>query len=140
MIDFRLTERDKAALAKTRAEALICREHARYYDENESEMAPDELPEAAEFYKNYPAVPEADLATDTTGPVMMMMQTIGNFWGDYTVRLQKAGSGGLGNAALAAAGTPEQNEKWRGLVLAMAITEPGCGSDPSRVSTSAVLD
>jgi acyl-CoA dehydrogenase len=48
--------------------------------------------------------------------------------------------GGLGNAALAAAGTDEQKAKWGELLLSMAITEPGCGSDPSRVSTSAVLD
>ncbi|MFP6565456.1 MAG: acyl-CoA dehydrogenase, partial [Myxococcota bacterium] len=44
------------------------------------------------------------------------------------------------NAALAAAGTPEQNEKWQKLILSMAITEPGCGSDPSRVQTTAELD
>jgi acyl-CoA dehydrogenase len=138
MIDFRLTETDKAALAKIRAEALIARKYARYYDEHESEMAPDELPEAADFVS--PPVPEIDMATDTHGPVMMMLQTIGNFWGDYTVRLRKRTSGGLGNAALAAAGSPEQIEKWSGLVLAMAITEPGCGSDPSRVQTTAVLD
>jgi len=138
MIDFRLTETDKAALAKIRAEALIARKYARYYDENENEMAPDELPEAADFVS--PSVPEIDLETDTHGPVMMMLQTIGNFWGDYTVRLRKRTSGGLGNAALAAAGSPDQIEKWGSLVLAMAITEPGCGSDPSRVQTTAVLD
>lgn len=138
MIDFRLTETDKAALAKIRAEALIARKYARYYDEHEQEMAPDELPEAADFVA--PPVPEIDLAKDTHGPVMMTLQAIANFWGDYTVRLRKRTSGGLGNAALAAAGTPEQIEKWKGLVLAMAITEPGCGSDPSRVQTTAVLD
>jgi acyl-CoA dehydrogenase len=53
---------------------------------------------------------------------------------------QAAPQGGAGNAALRAAGTPEQIAKWQGLTLAMAITEPGCGSDPSRVQTSAVLD
>jgi acyl-CoA dehydrogenase len=47
---------------------------------------------------------------------------------------------GLGNAALSAAGTKEQVAKWGHLILAMAITEPGCGSDPSRVQTTAVLD
>jgi len=55
------------------------------------------------------------------------------------VRMRR-GRGGLGNAALQAAGTPEQQKKWSGLTLAMAITEPGCGSDPSRVATTAVLD
>jgi acyl-CoA dehydrogenase len=48
--------------------------------------------------------------------------------------------GGLGNAALQAAGTPEQKQKWGHLTLAMAITEPGCGSDPSQVQMTAVLD
>jgi len=55
------------------------------------------------------------------------------------VRMRR-GKGGLGNAALRAAGTPEQQEKWGGLTLAMAITEPGCGSDPSLVAMTAVLD
>ncbi len=44
MIDFRLTETDKAGLARTRAEALICRKYARYHDENEGEFPPGELP------------------------------------------------------------------------------------------------
>src|SRR5262245_29619738 len=54
---------------------------------------------------------------------------------------------GLGGAAVAAAGTPEQKErflsrfsgyepKW----VAMAITEPGCGSDSSAIQTTAVRD
>lgn len=138
MIDFRLTETDKAALEKTYAQGRIVRKHARHYDEHESEEAPDELPEAADFVA--PEVPEVDIAKDTTGPVMMTLNTIATFWGDYAVRLKNRNSGGLGNAALAAAGTPEQNEKWGNLVLSMAITEPGCGSDPSRVQTTAVLD
>jgi len=55
------------------------------------------------------------------------------------LRKQPNGSG-LGNSALQAAGTPEQKAKWGHLLLAMAITEPGCGSDPSRVQTTATLD
>ena len=57
MIDFRLTDTDKAGLARTRAEALICRKYARYHDENEGDFPPGELPEAEEFYKNQPEVP-----------------------------------------------------------------------------------
>jgi acyl-CoA dehydrogenase len=71
--------------------------------------------------------------------IMAMLICMGETWGDYSVRMRRI-KGGLGNAALRAAGTPEQQEKWGGLTLAMAITEPGCGSDPSMVSTSAVLD
>lgn len=139
MIDFRLTETDRAQLDRTRAEAVIARRYAREFDENELEMIPDDLPEAEEFYANAGPVPTAG-ADDTNGVVMMLLQAMGQFWGDYSVRLKRATKGGLGNAALSAAGTEEQNEEWGGLLLSMAITEPGCGSDPSRVSTTAVLD
>jgi acyl-CoA dehydrogenase len=139
MIDFTLSERDQAQLDRTREAALICRKYARYHDENEGDFPPDELPEAAEFYANQKPLPEAS-ENDTSPPVMMALQSIGQFWGDYSVRVKRTGSGGLGNAALSAAGTPEQQKKWSHLILSMAITEPGCGSDPSRVSTTAVLD
>jgi len=139
MIDFTLSERDQAQLDRTRAAALICRKYARYHDENEGDFPPDELPEAADFYANQKPLPEAS-DSDTAPPIMLALQSIGQFWGDYSVRLKRTGSGALGNAALAAAGTPEQLQKWGGLMLSMAITEPGCGSDPSRVSTTAVLD
>lgn len=139
MIDFRLTENDKAHLAKTRAEGEICRRYAREFDENESEMIPDVLPEAEEFYKNWPDLPAVG-EEDTQGPVMMLLQCMEQFWGDYSVRLKRSMRGGLGNAALAAAGNDEQKAKWGDMLLSMAITEPGCGSDPSRVSTTAVLD
>ncbi|MDP6978420.1 MAG: acyl-CoA dehydrogenase family protein [Myxococcota bacterium] len=139
MVDFRLTETDKAGLARTRAEALVCRKYARYHDENEGDFPPGELPEAAEFYKNQPEVP-APGPEDSSMVVMAALHAAGQNWGDYSVRMRKATDGGLGNAALAAAGTPEQVEKWRTMVLSMAITEPGCGSDPSRVQTTAELD
>jgi len=139
MIDFRLTETDRAHLEKTRAEGVICREYAREFDENEDEMIPDVLPEAQAFFGDYPELPEVG-KEDTQGPVMLLLQCMAQHWGDYSVRLRRSMRGGLGNAALAAAGTDEQKAKWGELLLSMAITEPGCGSDPSRVSTSAVLD
>lgn len=138
MIDFNLTAYDQASLDRIHEEALLCRKHARYYDENEGEFPPDELPEAADFYANRKPLPERSDA-DTSQPVMMVLQAIGQYWGDYSVRLRRSG-GGLGNAALSAAGTEDQQKKWGHLVLSMAITEPGCGSDPSMVSTTAVLD
>ncbi|MEN8181824.1 MAG: acyl-CoA dehydrogenase [Myxococcota bacterium] len=138
MIDFDLTEKDREILAYVRREALVCRGYARHYDEHEDEFAPDVLPEA----DDYPGLMKAlkGRGDDDTGMgVMSMLIAAGQSWGDYSVRMRQ-GKGGLGNAALRAAGTPEQQKKWGGLTLAMAITEPGCGSDPSRVSTSAVLD
>ncbi len=67
-------------------------------------------------------------------------------WGDAGLYLSIPNPG-LGGAAVAAAGTPEQKErflkrfkegapKWG----AMAITEPGCGSDSAAVATTAVRD
>ena len=70
---------------------------------------------------------------------MMALHAMGAYWGDYSIRLKQSG-GGLGNAALSAAGTKEQQEKWGHLTLSMAITEPGCGSDPSMVQCTAELD
>jgi acyl-CoA dehydrogenase len=138
MIDFELTQNDKKVLDSVRTEALACRAYARHYDENEHEFPPDELPEA----KNFPPMMSlfAGRNADDTGlGVMSMMVAAGQSWGDYSVRMRR-GKGGLGNAALRAAGTPEQQKQWGHLTLAMAITEPGCGSDPSRVSMTAVLD
>jgi alkylation response protein AidB-like acyl-CoA dehydrogenase len=75
-------------------------------------------------------------------PVMSMLLSSGQTWGDYSVRLRRA-KGGLGNAALRASGTPEQQEKWKGLTLAMAITEPAaarirrrCRPRPCSTATS----
>jgi acyl-CoA dehydrogenase len=67
-------------------------------------------------------------------------------WGDAGLYLSIPNAG-LGGAAVAAAGTPEQKErflsrfsqgdpKW----AAMAITEPSCGSDSSAITTTAVKD
>ncbi|MGI9590456.1 MAG: acyl-CoA dehydrogenase family protein [Myxococcota bacterium] len=137
MINFEPTDKDKKVLAAVREQALVCREHARYYDENEHEFPPDALPEADQYPNPY-----ALMAGESEGSnlaIMAMLVSMGETWGDYSVRMRR-GKGALGNAALRASGTPEQQEKWGGLTLAMAITEPGCGSDPSLVSTTAVLD
>ncbi|KAB2896737.1 MAG: acyl-CoA dehydrogenase [Kofleriaceae bacterium] len=47
---------------------------------------------------------------------------------------------GLGNAALAAVGTPEQKAKYGGGWIAMAITEPSAGSDSAAIRATARLD
>ena len=47
---------------------------------------------------------------------------------------------GLGNAAIAAVATDEQLERLGKVWAAMAITEPGFGSDSAAVTTTATLD
>ena len=67
-------------------------------------------------------------------------------WGDVGLYLSIPNPG-LGGAAVAAAGTPEQKERFLARFKegepkwgAMAITEPQCGSDSSAIQTTAVKD
>ncbi|MCZ2126707.1 MAG: acyl-CoA dehydrogenase family protein [Anaerolineales bacterium] len=67
-------------------------------------------------------------------------------WGDVGYYLITPG-GGLGAAAVAAAGSPEQKEKFlarfneeKPTYAAMCMTEPGAGSDTSAIRARAVLD
>jgi len=67
-------------------------------------------------------------------------------WGDAGLYLSIPNPG-LGGAAVAAAGTPEQKERFLARFKsgdpkwgAMAITEPGCGSDSAAITTTAARD
>lgn len=67
-------------------------------------------------------------------------------WGDVGMYLVTPG-GGLGAAAVEAAATPEQKQKFlarftegKPTFAAMCMTEPGAGSDTSAIKTVAVLD
>ena len=60
-------------------------------------------------------------------------------WGDVGLMLSIPGAG-LGNAAIAAVATDEQMERFGDKWAAMAITEPGSGSDAGSIQTTAVLD
>jgi acyl-CoA dehydrogenase len=67
-------------------------------------------------------------------------------WGDAGLYLSIPNAG-LGGAAVAAAGTPEQRKRFLGRFqegkpkwAAMAITEPGAGSDSAAITSTAVRD
>jgi len=67
-------------------------------------------------------------------------------WGDAGLYLSIPNPG-LGGAAVAAAGTPEQKQRFLARFRdgepkwgAMAITEPGCGSDSAAITSTAVRD
>ncbi|MDN5513348.1 acyl-CoA dehydrogenase family protein [Acinetobacter sp.] len=47
---------------------------------------------------------------------------------------------GLGNSAIAAVANDEQLVRFKGTWAAMAITEPGCGSDSAAIRTTAIKD
>lgn len=73
------------------------------------------------------------------GNMLAIVGTTEMAWGCCGLMLSLPGMG-LGNAAIAAVGSPEQKEKFGKLYCAMAITEPGCGSDSAGVQTTAELD
>src|SRR6185437_2955351 len=60
-------------------------------------------------------------------------------WGDVGLLLSMPGQG-LGNSAIASVATEEQLERFGGKWAAMAITEPGAGSDSAAIRTTAELD
>ncbi len=86
-----------------------------------------------------PKKPRAE-TEDRVGATMTAVVASEEFsWGDSGLLLAIPGNG-LGNAAIAAVATPEQDERFGGRFAAMAITEPGSGSDSGSISTTAVLD
>lgn len=60
-------------------------------------------------------------------------------WGDIGLALSIPRQG-LGNAAITAVADPEQKKRFEGTWAAMAITEPGAGSDSANIRTTARLD
>ncbi|QLL08737.1 acyl-CoA dehydrogenase family protein [Mycobacterium vicinigordonae] len=68
-----------------------------------------------------------------------LVQSMEASWGDVAMMLSIPYQG-LGNAAISAVATDEQLERLGRVWAAMAITEPGFGSDSAAVSTTATLD
>jgi acyl-CoA dehydrogenase len=60
-------------------------------------------------------------------------------WGDVGLLLSMPRQG-LGNSAIASVANEEQLARFDGVWAAMAITEPGTGSDSANITTTAVLD
>jgi acyl-CoA dehydrogenase len=167
MIDFEMPEALQQQMQLMQMVAAnMLRPISREYDERESEHAkPMELftlmwetlkQQNLAAYERSRRHAQASAAVPDDGkPVqrksstasMSLIHTIETLaWADAGLYLSVPGSG-LGGAAIEAAGTPEQKErflkrftegepKWG----AMAITEPGAGSDTSAIKTRAVLD
>ena len=68
-----------------------------------------------------------------------LVQTLEASWGDLAMMLSIPYQG-LGNAAISAVASDEQLERFGKVWAAMAITEPGFGSDSAAVSTTAKVD
>lgn len=74
------------------------------------------------------------------GAELSMVITVESIcWGDVGLMLSIPNAG-LGNAAISAVATDEQMERFGDTWAAMAITEPGSGSDAGSITTTAELD
>ncbi|EHR52499.1 acyl-CoA dehydrogenase [Saccharomonospora marina XMU15] len=73
------------------------------------------------------------------GNLSTVLGAIEMCWGDVALLLSMPRQG-LGNAAIASVANEEQLKRFSGLWAAMAITEPGCGSDSAAITTTATPD
>jgi len=154
MIDFELEPQvvNRLKMYRTVAESLM-RPISREYDEREHEdpwQFFETMWSASALSDAQPGVDARGGDSRQSGPKFRNLNTIMTTeelcWGDAGLFLSIPNSG-LGGAAVMAAGTAEQKArflkrfsegkpKWG----AMAITEPGCGSDSAAVTTTAVRD
>ena len=139
MIDFELTPEQKEAIRITHEFVQeLFRPISRYYDEHEHE-SPQELIDRAWAERN-----KGTLALGLDVTASLRIEEL--CWGDAGLFLCVPGPG-LGGAAIFASGTKEQMQRFLGSFNegepkwgAMAMTEPGCGSDTSAISATAVHD
>src|SRR5262249_28314914 len=154
MIDFELEPQviNRLKMYRSVAESMM-RPISREYDEREHEdpwQFFETMWQAQALSEAPPGKEEKADSGGQSGPRLRNLNTIVTTeelcWGDAGLFLSIPNSG-LGAAAVMAAGTPEQKArflkrfsegkpKWG----AMAITEPGCGSDSAAVTTTATRD
>ncbi|WP_277671414.1 acyl-CoA dehydrogenase family protein [Saccharomonospora viridis] len=83
---------------------------------------------------------DKDTSGNRNGSNMLtVLGTIELCWGDVALLLSMPRQG-LGNAAIASVANDEQLARFGKLWAAMAITEPGCGSDSAAITTTATKD
>lgn len=158
MISFEMPEAVKNELAMTKmVAAQVMRRHSRYYDEHEHERPQEFIDMMWPIMKERRkqslrrlegSESEAGAARSSVSTSFLrLIASIEMFsWGDAGQYLSLPSSA-LGGAAIEAVGTREQKlrffdkftkgePKWG----AMAMTEPGAGSDTSNIRTTATLD
>ncbi|MBU4055570.1 MAG: acyl-CoA dehydrogenase family protein, partial [Proteobacteria bacterium] len=144
MVDFSLNETDQKILEEVKKLAKATEKNSRYWDEHEEEVRHmgQKAPEAEAFSYIFDMMKDRDKKEGACSPMLYQMtQSMNQGLGDGLMSIMSGQRNwALGNASLQAAGTPEQQAKWGNTLLAMANTEPGCGSDSKAIETTAVLD
>ena len=152
MIDYELSP----DLAAMREQLHMVAEHAmrpiaRDFDEREHEKPWDFINMMWQLSRNSGIGPGAskdkkEPSVDTERYLRIVVAVEELSWGDAGLYLAMPGPG-LGGAAVMAVGTPDQKERFlarfkgeKPVWSAMAITEPGCGSDSAAIQSTAVRD
>jgi acyl-CoA dehydrogenase len=153
MIDYELSP----DIAATREQLHMLAEHAmrpisREYDEREHEKPWDFINMMWQLSKNSGIGPgrenrdKNEPRVDAERNLRTCVAVEELSWGDAGLYLTMPGPG-LGGAAVMAAGTPDQKERFlsrfkgeKPVWSAMAITEPGAGSDSAAIQTTAVRE
>jgi acyl-CoA dehydrogenase len=148
MIDFELPEEAKASkkLINTFAGTLF-RQIARKYDDYENEhkrieelqkfkgaMSMGKAPKDGKDKKK-----DGEKKKKNNRALTSIVSLEEMCWADAGLTIAMPGDG-IGQSAIQAVATPEQKERFGRRPTAMAITEPGCGSDSSAIRTTAVHD
>ena len=136
MIDFQLTPADEKVLSSAHEQAIIGRRYASYYDKHEDEIEPEQFPEAKDL-PNPITLAEDGLGGSSGSRILHSLVMLEIYWGGIALHRSKWG---LGNTVLKTVATAEQFEKWKNHTIAIAITEPGAGSDPANIRTTATFD
>jgi len=139
MVDFDLTPFDREMLRLTHEQALIARTHARSYDGLDELYVPDELPEAKD-HPNVRQVIKERVGEASGAAILDIMIYLEEMWGTIPFRKGSNEATFLGSKLVEVLGSPEQYERWKSMGMAIALTEPGAGSDPSRIRTMACQD
>lgn len=152
MVDFTLSETEKKLVEELTRVSSGNEETERYYDIHEDEIQEPVPPDPAKFANVFKLMGELQNDKNASPMMLFMMNQMMNqrLGAGGMAGMAAAGGmggmggtgrgGGLGNSSLSAAGTEEQKKKWGDYNLAMANTEPGCGSDSKAIETTAVLE
>ena len=144
-ISFELTENSQISIDHyNRMAREQMRPISRKYDEEEHALPVEWIDY---WWKEGRKGPPLDISKPTDGFVTVCIQAEEICWGDCGLYLRMP-TPALGGSAVGAAGTPEQRERFLSpfreeghpIWGAMAITEPGAGSDASAIETTADFD
>ncbi|MDP3174142.1 MAG: acyl-CoA dehydrogenase [Phenylobacterium sp.] len=140
MVDFSLTEADQRLMDVARKENEIGRKYARELD-NAGEVQTRDKP------TDHPSVAGTkspdDYLAEETSPIsgQHMTEAMMKMVSSSDARIRNGFDGGsFGGWIVRDYGTPEQIAAYSHLKLAIGITEPGAGSDPTNMITNAKYD